>query len=103
MPFLESTLLAKIAGSITGSTIAVVYYGKCTMRKLLERLIIGAIIGFSAAPFALDAFKIEHTLTYWFSSSVLCGSLSYLLMHGLFSIRFEMIIKILTALRAIKK
>lgn len=103
MPFLESTLIAKIAGSITGSAIAVVYYGSCTKRKLLERFVIGSIIGFSAAPFALDAFKVEHTLTNWFSACVLCGSVSYLCMHGLFSIRLETIIKILSAIKVLKK
>lgn len=76
----------KISGAAIGSSIAVVFKPSGDTRlKLLQRFVIGTILGFIFAPQLLDFFDWGHTLDYWLASATICGLLGYLTLQFLFS------------------
>ena len=76
----------KISGSILGSSIAVVFRpGGDPLLKLLQRFIIGTILGFIFSPIIIDSLGWPHTWDYWIASSCAGGLFSYLLLQFLFS------------------
>lgn len=94
LSLLEQVIAVKIAGSAIGSSIAVVFKkGKGDNPPLLERWVIGMILGFSASPFLLDWLGASHTLDYWFASTIWCGSCSYLTLQTIFNYKASDIIK----------
>ena len=76
----------KVSGAAIGSSIAVVFK-PCgdTKLKLLQRFVIGTILGFIFAPQLVDFFDWDHTLDYWLASATICGLLGYLMLQFLFS------------------
>lgn len=76
----------KASGAALGSSIAIVFQpGGDGYLKLLQRFILGTILGFIAAPVLIDHFGWEHTPDYWLAASTLGGLSGYLLLQFLFS------------------
>lgn len=79
-------LWLKTSGAVIGSSIAVVFQpGKDSNLKLLQRFIIGVILGFISAPIILDFLTWPHTPDYWLAASCIGGLLGYLLLQWLFT------------------
>lgn len=88
-------LLAKIVGSIAGSSIAVVFQpGGDTKRRLINRFIIGTVLGFIFAPFVIDYLNWQHTFDYWLASATLSGLFGVLAMQFIFNLDFNKLIRI---------
>lgn len=83
---IDMTMALKILGASIGSSIAVVFKpGADNGLRLLQRFIIGTIIGVISAPVVIDFFKWEHSPDYWLAAAALCGLNGYLVLQLLFS------------------
>lgn len=83
---IDTTLLVKIIGASIGSSVAVVFKpGVDNRLRLVQRFVLGAIIGVIFAPVAIDFFKWKHSPDYWLAAAALCGLLGYLALQLLFS------------------
>ena len=83
---INETFLAKLLGSVMGSAIAVVFNSKESNNLLmLQRFIIGSVIGVVAAPVVIDKLAWAHTFDYWLASAALAGVTGYFLLQLLFS------------------
>ncbi len=76
----------KLGGATVGSSIAVVFKpGGDSVIKLIQRFVIGTILGFISAPVLIDTIGWKHTPDYWLASATLGGLVGYLLLQVLFS------------------
>ena len=76
----------KIAGASVGSSIAVVFQpGRDRGWKLVQRFVIGAILGFIGAAPALDWLGWPRSPDYWLAAATLCGLGGYLCLQIVFS------------------
>ena len=83
---LDGSLIIKIIGASLGSSIAVVFKpGTDSYFRLVQRFIMGAIIGVISAPVIVDILKWEHRVDYWLAAASLGGLLGYLILQILFS------------------
>ena len=76
----------KLGGATVGSSIAVVFApGGDSWLKLLQRCVLGTIMGFITAPVLIDAAGWQHTPDYWLAAATLGGLIGYLLLQIVFS------------------
>ena len=76
----------KAGGAALGSSIAVVFKpGGDAWLKLLQRFVIGTVIGFITAPLIIDYIGWQHTTDYWLAAATLGGLLGYLFLQLIFS------------------
>ena len=79
-------LWLKFGGAAVGSSIAVVFRpGRDRGWKLVQRFVIGTILGFIGAPVLLDWLGWPRSADYWLAASTLCGLVGYLFLQMLFS------------------
>ena len=83
----------KAAGSMIGSSIAVVFKpGGDSALKLFQRFVIGTIIGFIASPMFLDYLGWEHSPDRWVAAATLGGLLGYLILQTVFNLKLAQIV-----------
>ena len=71
--------LCKVIGATIGSSIAVVFKpGGDSILKMIQRFVIGTILGFISAPFMIDYFGWSHTTDYWVAAATLGGRIGYM-------------------------
>ncbi len=86
LTMLDNIFWAKASGAAIGASIAVVFKpGGDSRLKLIQRVVIGTIIGFISAPAIIDYTGLDHTPDYWLASATLGGLLGYLALQFLFS------------------
>lgn len=85
---IKEYLVARLLGAILGSSLAIVFNTKGhSPVLLLQRFVIGAIIGFVSAPVIIDYIGWQHTFDYWLAAATLGGMLGYLVLQMVFSDR----------------
>ena len=76
----------KAGGAAMGSSIAVVFMpGGDTWLKLLQRFVIGTVLGFIFAPMIRDWLAWPSGGDYWLAAATLGGLVSYLALQLVFS------------------
>lgn len=84
------TVLAKATGATIGSAIAVVFNSDNESPiKVVQRFVIGAIIGFTFSPVFRDWIGWPYQFDYWMASSIVCGCVGYLILQILYSRAFR--------------
>lgn len=69
-----------------GSSVAIVFKpGGDSWLKLVQRFVLGTIIGVISAPVLIDLFGWNHTVDYWLASAAFGGLVGYLALQVLFS------------------
>lgn len=81
----DAIFYARLVGALIGSSIAVVFRPGESWRHVLQKLIVGAIIGFIASPLLIDYLAVAHSLDYWLASATFCGLTGYFSLQLLFS------------------
>ncbi len=80
----------KVSGGALGSSIAVVFKtGGDSRLKLVQRFVIGTIIGFISAPLIIDYMGWEHSSDFWLASATMGGVSGYLALQLLFNTDFK--------------
>lgn len=83
---MDMVLIIKIIGASLGSSIAIVFKpGGDGWLRLVQRFVLGTIIGVISAPVITDFFEWEHSFDYWLASAALGGLLGYLFLQLVFS------------------
>lgn len=91
---LSALFIIKAIGSAIGSAIAVVFQPHGDQRlKLIQRFVIGTILGFISAPLIIDYFGWAHRMDYWLAASTFGGLIGYLSLQVVFSIEYKAIAK----------
>lgn len=84
------TVLAKATGASIGSAIAVVFNSEHeSTLKIVQRFVIGAIIGFTFSPVFRDWAGWPYQFDYWMASAIVCGCVGYLTLQILYSRAFK--------------
>ena len=79
-------VMFRILGAILGSSVAVIFrHSEESGERIVDRWLIGLIIGSIFAPHVLNYMNWPNTWDYWLSSGAVMGLLGYLLMRLLFS------------------
>lgn len=78
----------KASGAAIGSSIAIVFApNKDNSYRIIQRFIIGIILGFIIAPVIITRLHLKHTWDYWLAASCLGGLFGYLILQILFRTR----------------
>lgn len=91
---IDSLWITKTAGAAIGSSIAVVFKpGGDPILKLIQRFIIGTILGVIFAPGVLYYLGWPQNFENWLSGSALTGLVSYLILQIIFSEKTSEVIR----------